>query len=114
MLISSSHHQFALVNAPTLSLNFNVEDDNFNVRRPTASAARKFKPRFALYLFCLSQVIAAVDRDFASFGEVIASMFADKNAYVVHLSTQNNHLYSGRLRCVERSRAHRNDALARV
>lgn len=46
-----------------------------------------------------SQVVAAVDRDFSSFGEVISSFFADKNSYVVHLSTLNNQLYSGRLRC---------------
>ena len=45
------------------------------------------------------QVVAAVDRDFSSFGEVISSFFADKNSYVVHLSTLNNQLYSGRLRC---------------
>jgi hypothetical protein len=45
------------------------------------------------------QVVAAVDRDFSSFGEVISSMFIDKNSYVVHFSTLNNHLFRDRLRC---------------
>lgn len=64
--------QFGLVNAPTLSLNFNVEDDDYNV-------------------------IAAIDRDFSSFGDAIASMFIDKSSYVVHFTTRDNELYNGRL-----------------
>ena len=80
------------MNAPTLSLNFNVEDDNYNVGRMQADAFSSSHE--------LAQVIAAVDRDFSSFGQVISSMFLDKNSYIVHFSTENNQLYRDRLRCV--------------